>query len=134
MRKPLGITALAAVAALAFSVAASAQMLPPPGAAPPSTGGGNSGLTLSMAQAKQATKKHALKYQGGWGVEVTKVTCKRTSAKTAACKYELLAPERCKGSTKVRAYKSGRSTKARVYKSGRTLCQVQNPDGTVGWE
>ena len=86
-----------------------------------------SGLTIG--QAKKATKKVALKYQAGEGVQVTKLSCKRTSPTKATCKFELMAPERCKGTVKV----TKRGSKVKAVQSGRTLCEVYNPDGTIGW-
>jgi hypothetical protein len=141
MGRLISLTAIAAVVVMAFSVVASADVtpLPPPGASNPSAGGGESGgssKALTMAQAKAATKKEVLKYQGGVMVQVTKVDCKRTPGlsqamrgKSATCKYELRAPERCRGTFKVT--KTGSKVRAT---NGTIQCQIQNPDGTLGWE
>ena len=85
---------------------------------------------LTMKQAKKATKKVALEYQAGVGVQVTKVSCKRKSPTKATCKFELRAPERCKGTVKV----TKRGSKVKGVQSGRTLCEFRNPDGTITWK
>ena len=93
----------------------------------PATADAGNGLTLK--QAKQATKKYAMTYQAGLGMEITKLTCKRTSARTAKCKFELRAPEKCRGTVAVKKRNNGK-----IVAKGQTECQVMNPDGTFRWE